>query len=206
MGMPFVVGIAGGTGSGKTSVAKAIADSIPEQSVILPQDAYYKANWDLPFEERAKQNYDHPDAFDTELFIQDILALKAGKTIQRPVYSFAEHIRLKETVTVEPKEIILVEGILIFAEERLRKLFDVKVYVDTDADVRILRRLMRDLKERGRSLDSVVDQYLTSVKPMHEAFVEPTKRFADIIIPEGAHNQVGMDILVARIKLGLEQG
>lgn len=204
MANPLIVGIAGGTGSGKTTVAQVIAETFPDRSVILPQDAYYKANRHLPFEERAKQNYDHPNAFDNQLFIQDLLAIKRGEAIKRPVYSYAQHTRLDETILVQPREVILVDGILIFASESLRELFDIKIYVDTDADLRILRRVVRDLNERGRSLDSVIEQYVNSVKPMHDAFVEPTKRFADIIIPEGAFNQVGMDILMARIKLAID--
>ena len=166
---------------------------------ILRHDNYYKRHDDIPFEERAKLNYDHPDAFDTDLLCQHILELKAGKSIEMPVYDYAMHNRSDKTILVHPAPVIVLEGILLFVEKDLCDLMDIKVFVDTDADVRILRRILRDVKERGRSLDSVVTQYLTTVKPMHEQFVEPTRKFADIIVLEGGHNLVALDMIMQRI-------
>ena len=181
----ILIGIAGGTGSGKTTLADKLVESFGRDEVsILRHDNYYKRHDDIPFEERAKLNYDHPDAFDTDLLCQHILELKAGKSIEMPVYDYAMHNRSDKTILVHPAPVIVLEGILLFVEKDLCDLMDIKVFVDTDADVRILRRILRDVKERGRSLDSVVTQYLTTVKPMHEQFVEPSKRRADVIIPE----------------------
>lgn len=196
----ILLGIAGGTGSGKTTLANRLIDSFGSDEVsILRHDNYYKRHDEMCYEERTKLNYDHPDAFDTELLCEHIRMLKAGKTIHMPLYDYSAHNRSDQTVLVHPAPVIVLEGILIFAEPSLCKLMDIKVFVDTDADVRILRRIIRDVKERGRSLDSVIDQYLTTVKPMHEQFVEPGKRRADIIIPEGGENEVALDMLIERV-------
>ncbi|HEY8346114.1 MAG TPA: uridine kinase [Symbiobacteriaceae bacterium] len=195
-----VIAIAGGTGSGKSTLANRIVTQLPDHVALLTHDSYYKDNRHLSYEERCKLNYDHPDAFDNELFIRHLTALKAGQAIERPVYNFSTHLREDYTVRVEPRKIILVEGILVLENPELRKLYDLMIYVDTDADVRILRRITRDIRERGRTLESVIEQYLTTVKPMHEAFVEPTKRYANIIIPEGGYNEAGFDVVMARIR------
>ncbi len=195
-----VIAIAGGTGSGKTSIANCISAAFPDDVSLLPHDAYYKDNRHLTYEERAALNYDHPDAFDNELFIAHLKALKAGRAVERPVYNFSTHLRESETVRIEPAPIIVVEGVLVLENPELRALYDLSVFVDTDADVRILRRIVRDINERGRTLDSVINQYLSTVKPMHEAFVEPTKRYANVIIPEGAHNKPGLEVLIAQVR------
>ncbi len=195
-----VVGVAGGTGSGKTTLADIILDSIGrDQIAYLPHDAYYRDQKDLPFEERAKVNYDHPDSLETELLIEHIHQLKNSQVVEMPVYDFTTHSRDQKTVRVEPKPVILVEGILIFVEKELRHLFDMKIYVDTDADIRFIRRLTRDIKERGRTVQSVIDQYLQTVRPMHLEFVESSKRYADIILPEGGLNAVASDMVIARL-------
>lgn len=200
MTKPLLIGIAGGTGSGKTSVTRAILDALPNDSVaVLEHDSYYKDQTSLSFEERLHTNYDHPFAFDTPLLIRHLQQLVRGEDIQKPVYTFVEHTRLPETQTVSSRPVVILEGILILEDQRIRDLLDIKVYVDTDADVRIIRRIVRDIQDRGRTLESVVEQYLTVVRPMHMQFVEPTKRYADIIIPEGAHNTVAIDILVSKI-------
>ena len=197
----ILIGIAGGTGSGKTTLANKLIDSFGKDEVsVLRHDNYYKRHDEMCYEERSKLNYDHPDAFDTELLCEHIRMLKEGKAIQMPVYDYSIHNRSEKTIQVDPAPVIVLEGILIFAETSLCELMDIKVFVDTDADVRILRRIVRDVKERGRSLDSVIDQYLTTVKPMHEQFVEPSKRRADIIIPEGGENLVALDMLIQRVK------
>lgn len=195
-----VIAIVGGTGSGKTTIATKIVELLPHHVSLITHDAYYKDNRHLSYDDRCGLNYDHPEAFDTELFVQHVRALKAGHAVERPVYNFSTHLREDYTVRVEPLDIVVVEGILILENPRLRSLFDLKIFVDTDADVRILRRITRDINERGRSLDSVISQYLETVKPMHEAFVEPTKRYADVIIPEGAFNEAGFDVIMARIR------
>ncbi len=196
----MIIGIAGGTGSGKSTLANKLKEAFEGEMISLSHDYYYKSNDNLPFEERTKLNYDHPDAFDTELLIQHLHQLKNGQAIEHPVYSFVEHTRMKETVRVEPAKVILVDGILIFENKELCDLMDIKVFVDTDADVRIIRRLLRDVQERGRDMDSVINQYLHTVKPMHEEFVEPSKKRADIIIPEGGFNSVALDMLLERVK------
>ena len=197
----ILIGIAGGTGSGKTTLANELINSFGQDEVsILRHDNYYKRHDDMCYEERSKLNYDHPDAFDTELLCEQIRELKAGRSIQMPVYDYSVHNRSEETIEVRPAPVIVLEGILIFAETSLCELMDIKVFVDTDADVRILRRIVRDVKERGRSLDSVISQYLTTVKPMHEQFVEPSKRRADIIIPEGGENLVALEMLIQRVR------
>lgn len=196
----IIIGIAGGTGSGKTTMINRIKNEFNSEITILSHDFYYKENSHLSFEERAKLNYDHPNSFDTGLMVEHIKQLKMGQAIERPVYDFVIHNRVKETVTVKPAKVIIVEGILIFENKDLLDLFDIKVFVDTDADVRIIRRIIRDVRERGRSLDSVINQYMTTVKLMHEQFVEPSKKNADIIIPEGGYNTVAIHMLIDRIK------
>lgn len=202
---PVIIGVAGGTGSGKTTIAKKLVEQFSESVVYLEQDSYYKDQSHLPFEERIKTNYDHPLAFDNDLLYHHLLQLKAYQPVQKPVYDYAQHTRAKETVHLEPKDVIILEGILILEDERLRNLMDIKIFVDTDADVRILRRIDRDIKERGRDLDSVINQYLTVVRPMHMQFIEPSKRYADIIIPEGGHNQVAINLLVNQIRTYLQK-
>jgi uridine kinase len=202
----IIVGIAGGTGSGKTTFAQALQAATGEDCVIISQDSYYVANTDLSFEERLKINYDHPDAFEDELLIEHLQMLRRGETIEVPVYDFEAYARTDRTIMVRPHRVVLVEGILVLASASLRSLFDLKVFVDTDPDVRILRRLVRDVQERGRSLESVRSQYLSTVKPMHEAFVEPSKKYADLIVPEGGHNQVALETVAARLRQYLEDG
>lgn len=197
---PIVFGVAGGTASGKTTVALTILDAVGAAKVTyLPHDAYYKDRPDLSFDQRALVNYDHPNSLETKLLEKHIRHLLAGKAVHVPVYDFSHHRRTDETVLVEPSPIILVDGILIFTKRRLRELMDIKVFVDTDSDVRFIRRLKRDIEERERSLDSVVQQYLETVRPMHLKFVEPSKRFADVIIPGGGLNQVAIDMVVSRL-------
>lgn len=197
---PIVFGVAGGTASGKTTVARAILQAVgASQIAYVPHDAYYRDKPQLSLEERSQQNYDHPNSLETKLMVKQIRQLLAGKSVNVPVYDFTIHRRTEETVLVEPAPIILVDGILIFTKRRLRELMDIKVYVDTDADVRFIRRLQRDMQERGRSLPSVVTQYLETVRPMHLKFVEPSKRFADVIIPNGGLNKVAMEMVVSRL-------
>jgi uridine kinase len=197
---PVVFGVAGGTASGKTTVADTILETVgASQVAYLPHDAYYRDISHLPFEERAQLNYDHPQSLETELLVAHVEQLLAGQAVSVPVYDFTEHRRTQETTRVRPSPIILVEGILIFIDSRLRELMDIKVYVDTAPDVRFIRRLVRDLEERGRSLDSIIKQYLETVRPMHLEFVEPSKQYADIIIPRGGLNRVALDMVVARL-------
>ena len=196
----IVIGIAGGTGCGKSTMIEKIRNEFMEQITILSHDFYYKEHSSLNYEERSKLNYDHPNSFDTDLMIQHIRQLKKGKSIYRPVYDFTIHNRTKETVLVQSSKVIIVEGILIFENKELLDLLDIKVFIDTDADVRIIRRILRDVSERGRTLESVITQYLTTVKLMHEQFVEPSKKNADIIIPEGGYNVVALQMLNERIK------
>ena len=196
----MVIGLAGGTGSGKTTITKRLMQRFGADVSVIYHDNYYKAHHDMPYEERAKLNYDHPDAFDTDLLIQAVRDLKAGKDVVCPVYDYSIHDRSDKTILVKSAKVVIVEGILIYASKELRELMDIKLFVDTDADVRILRRIKRDVRDRGRSLESVIDQYLTTVKPMHEQFVEPSKRYADLIIPEGGHNQVAMRMVVSRVR------
>ncbi|SFG74326.1 uridine kinase [Lachnospiraceae bacterium C7] len=201
----IVIGIAGGTGSGKTTLANKLVESFGRDEVcILRHDNYYKRHDEMPFEERKKLNYDHPDAFDNDLLRQHLEMLKAGQAVEMPVYDYAEHNRSDKVVVVKPAPVIVLEGILIYAEPSICGLMDIKVFVDTDADVRILRRISRDVKERGRTLESVIKQYLTTVKPMHEQFVEPSKRYADIIIPQGGENLVALEMLIERVKKQLK--
>lgn len=197
---PIVIGVTGGSGSGKTSVSRAIFNKFSGHSILLlEQDFYYKDQSDLSFEERLKTNYDHPFAFDTELMIQHVEELIQYRSIEKPVYDYAAHTRSSQIVLQEPKEVIIVEGILILEDARLRDLMDIKVYVDTDDDIRIIRRIKRDMEERGRTLDSVIQQYLSVVKPMYHQFIEPTKKYADLIIPEGGQNQVAIDLMTTKI-------
>ncbi|WP_186668655.1 uridine kinase [Sporosarcina sp. BP05] len=204
---PLVIGIAGGSGSGKTSVTNSIYDVFKEHSVVvIEQDYYYKDQSHLEFEERLKTNYDHPLAFDTDLLIHHVETLIDRKLVEKPVYNYSLHTRSEETIIIEPKDVIILEGILVLEDERLRELMDIKLFVDTDGDLRIIRRIMRDINERGRTIESVIEQYLSVVRPMHNQFIEPTKRYADIIIPEGGHNEVAIDLMVTKIKTILESG
>jgi uridine kinase len=200
----MVIGIAGGTGSGKTTFTKRLIQRFGTEVSVVHHDNYYKAHHDMPYEQRAKLNYDHPNAFDTELLVEHLKCLRRGESIQCPVYDYSIHDRTDRTVTVKPTRVVVVEGILIFASRELCELMDIKIFVETDADVRILRRIVRDVRDRGRSLESVIDQYLTTVKPMHEQFVEPSKRNADLIVPQGGHNQVALDMVVERVRAHLK--
>ena len=200
MSSVMVIGIAGGTGSGKTTITRKLTQKFSGNISVISHDNYYKAHHDMPYEERCQLNYDHPDAFDTELLISDLRALKAGKSVVCPVYDFTVHDRSSKTMLIRPSKVIIVEGILIFANAELCREMDIKIFVDTDADIRLLRRINRDVRDRGRSLESVTNQYISTVKPMHEQFVEPSKRNADIIIPEGGHNIVALDMVIERVK------
>ena len=201
----IVIGIAGGTGSGKTTITQKLREHFGDDVAVIYHDNYYKAHHELSYEERTKLNYDHPEAFDTDLMVRDLAALKRGEPIECPIYDYTIHDRTNNTLTIRPSRVIVVEGILIFQSKELRDLMDIRLFVDTDADVRILRRIQRDVKERGRSLDSVINQYLNTVKPMHEAFVEPSKKFADVIIPEGGQNQVALDMVINRVQAHLDR-
>lgn len=202
----MIIGIAGGTGSGKTTVGNAIIDQLNQKEVvIISQDCYYLDRSDLPPAEREKINYDHPDAFDNRLLISHLKQLMAGKPVERPVYSYVTHSRLKETVTIEPVRVVILEGIMVLVDPNLRELMDIKLYVDTDLDVRFIRRLTRDIEERGRSVNSVIQQYVNVVRLMHMEFVEPSKRHANIIVPEGGYNEVAVDIIVTKIKSILKE-
>jgi uridine kinase len=197
----FVIGVAGGSGSGKTTVVRRIVDSLgPEQVTLLDHDRYYRDRNDLRLEERAALNYDHPDALETDLMVRHVRALKAGQTVEVPQYDFTRHARLSETNAFQPKRALIVEGILVFTDAALRDLMDIKVFVDTDSDTRFIRRLRRDVAERGRTMESVIDQYQSTVKPMHLEFVEPSKRYADVIIPLGGHNTVAVDLLLTMLR------
>jgi len=198
---PLVIGIAGGSGSGKTTVAQVILQRVgPERISFLQHDAYYKDLSGLPPVQRAEVNFDHPHSLESELLIRHIKQLRSGRAVDVPIYDFSTHSRTERTYIVQPRPVILVEGILIFAEKNLREMFDVKLFVDTDSDIRFIRRLQRDIAERGRTTDSVIHQYLTTVRPMHLEFVEPSKRYADVIIPEGGFNTAALDMVVARIE------
>ena len=196
-----VIGVAGGSGSGKSTLVKKLQEAFGAEDVsTLCHDYYYKEHSDMTYEQRTQLNYDHPQAFDTDMMVEHIKALKQGKAVERPVYSFVEHNRTWEKVLVKPSKVIIIDGILIFENRELRDLKDVKVYVDTDADVRLARRILRDVCNRGRSMESVIEQYLSTVKPMHEKFVEPSKRYADVIIPEGGFNSVAVEMLIQNIR------
>ena len=200
----LVIGIAGGTGSGKTTITRRLMQRFGNDVSVIYHDNYYKAHHNMPYEERARLNYDQPDAFDTDQLIEAVRALKKGRSVICPVYDYSIHDRSEKTVTVKPARVVIVEGILIFENKELCSLLDIKVFVDADADVRILRRIVRDVRDRGRSLESVVNQYLNTVKPMHEKYVEPSKRNADIIVPEGGHNKVALELLMQRVQAHLE--
>lgn len=198
---PVIIGVTGGSGSGKTTVSREIMEHLAGESVImLPQDAYYNDQSDMAMNERKQVNYDHPDAFDTKLLVKQLKQLVNHQAIQKPVYDYVKYTRSSETVLVEPADMIIVEGVLLFADPELRAMFDIKVYVDTDDDIRFIRRMQRDIVERGRSVDSVVEQYLATVKPMFHRFVEPTKRYADVIVPEGGQNQIAINMMEAQIR------
>ncbi|HXF60422.1 MAG TPA: uridine kinase [Caldilineaceae bacterium] len=203
---PFIIGVAGGTGSGKTTVSRRIQEAVgAEHLAYLQHDAYYHDHSHLPPEERARANYDHPDSLDTALLLAHVQSLCRWEPVQAPLYDFARHARLPQTQLILPAPIILLEGILLFVEPALRALMDMRIYVDTDADIRFIRRLHRDVNERGRTLESVISQYLNTVRPMHLEFVEPSKRYADIIVPEGGNNRVAMEMIVSRIQAILSQ-
>jgi uridine kinase len=206
MDKPTIIGIAGGSGSGKTSVTRKVMESLEGHSVVLiEQDYYYKDQQHLTMDERLKTNYDHPFAFDNDLLISHINQLINREAIEMPTYNYAEHTRSDEVINVTPKDVIIIEGIFALENEQLRQMMDVKVYVDTDSDIRILRRMSRDINERGRTMESVIDQYLSVVRPMHLQFVEPTKRHSDIIIPEGGENHVAIDLITTKIKTLMNQ-
>ncbi|KRN74940.1 uridine kinase [Weissella kandleri] len=198
---PVIIGVSGGSGSGKTTVSWEIMEHLAGESVImLTQDAYYKDQSDMSMDERKQVNYDHPDAFDTELLVKQLKQLVQYQAIKKPVYDYVEYTRSSETVLVEPADVIIVEGVLLFVDPELRSMFDIKVYVDTDDDIRFIRRMQRDIVDRGRSVDSVIEQYLATVKPMFHRFVEPTKRYADVIVPEGGQNQIAINMMEAQIR------
>lgn len=202
----LTIGIAGGTGSGKTTVANVILERVGRDRIAyLPHDAYYRDLGDLPYDQKAAMNFDHPDSLETELMIKHILELKKANAVEIPVYDFSTHSRTSKTIHVEPHAVIIVEGILLFVDKQLRDLLDIKIFVDTDADIRFIRRLQRDITERGRTTDMVVQQYLSTVRPMHLEFVEPSKRYANIIIPEGGLNEIAMDMVIARIEMLLSK-
>jgi uridine kinase len=202
---PLVIGIAGGTGSGKSTVARKVAAALPEASVaFIEMDAYYRNFSHLSLEERRNINWDHPETFDVALLVEHLDRLARGEAIERPVYDFVSHTRSDRTVPVPATDVVVVDGIMLFADERLRSICEIKVYVDTDADIRLLRRVRRDMIERGRPLDEILDQYLTTVRPMHLQFVEPSKRYADIIVPRGGHNEVAIEMITGRIQRRLE--
>lgn len=205
MKAPLFIGITGGSGSGKTTIVNKIFSEVSEKSIaIIEQDAYYKDQSHLSYEERCKTNYDHPFAFDTDLLIEHIEELKNGHAIEKPLYDYEIHNRKKETMLIEPKEIIIIEGLLVFYDERIRNLLDIKIFVDTDSDLRLIRRIIRDINERARTVDSVIAQYINTVRPAHEQFIEPTKKYADIIVTEGGNNLVAIDLMVTKIKSFME--
>jgi uridine kinase len=201
MTKPLIIGIAGGTGSGKSTVARRVAESLTESSVaFIDMDAYYKNFAHLPMAERRRVNWDHPDAFDLDLLVEHLGRLCDGEAIDKPVYDFVQHARSSRTVTVAPADVVVIDGILLFVDARVRSVCDVKVYVDADADVRLIRRLRRDMAQRGRPFDEILEQYLSTVRPMHLQFVEPSKRYADVIVPRGGHNAVAIEMIVAKIQ------
>lgn len=201
----IIIGIAGGTGSGKTTLTQHLKEHFGSSVTVIGHDSYYKLQEGTTYEERVLQNYDHPDAFDTDLLIQHLRELKEGRSIQCPVYSYVDYNRTDQTVEIFPTRVLIVEGVLIFQDPVLRELFDIKIFVETDADERILRRALRDVEERGRTLRSVVSQYLTTVKPMHEQYVEPSRKYADIIVLQGGHNLVALDMIMQRIQNHIDQ-
>lgn len=205
MTRPLIIGVVGGSGSGKTTVAHAIQQAIDATAAFLDQDGYYKTLSHLTLEERRRVNFDHPDAIDSDLLVAHVEQLARGEGVDKPCYDFGAHTRAAGTVRVEPSAIVLVDGILLFAERRLRELFDIKIYVDVADDIRFIRRLERDVVERGRSTADVIRQYLTTVRPMHLEFVEPSKRYADIIVPEGGHNRIAVEMIISRVQLELQR-
>ncbi|MGH7590085.1 MAG: uridine kinase [Gemmatimonadales bacterium] len=203
---PLIIGIVGGSGSGKTTVARAILDPLGEvDAAFIDQDAYYRDLKHLTYDERSHFNFDHPDAFDTDLMVAQIEQLAAGQPIDKPTYDYSQHTRAERTERVEPRNVLLVDGIMLFVDPRLRALLDIKIYVDVADDIRFIRRLQRDVTERGRSVESIIQQYLSTVRPMHLEFVEPSRRWADIIVPEGGHNRIGIEMIHARVLLELER-
>lgn len=202
----MVIGVAGGTGSGKTTITEHLQKELGSNISVVKHDNYYKRHDELTYDERSQLNYDHPDAFDTDLMVEHLKELKAGRAVECPVYDFTVHNRSNETLRIEPSKVIVVEGILILQDPALVDLLDIKIFVDTDADVRIIRRILRDVESRGRSLESVTSQYLTTVKPMHEQFVEPSKRNADVIVPEGGHNVVALEMIIDRVRRHIDHG
>lgn len=204
MGRTMIIGIAGGTGSGKTTITRKLKERFGEDVSVIYHDSYYKRRDDLSYEERVKLNYDHPDAFDTPLMVRDLRELRAGRPVLCPVYDYSIYNRTDRTQEIRPTKVVIAEGILIFHDPALREQMDIKIFVDTDADTRILRRILRDVKERGRTLESVVSQYLATVKPMHEQYVQPSRKYADIIIPEGGRNLVALDMLIQQIRSHIE--
>lgn len=199
---PVIIGVAGGSGSGKTTVCNKIYEYFTGKSIVMIEhDSYYRDQSEMTFEERLKTNYDHPFAFDTDLLVEHLTKLQNNESIEIPVYDYTKHTRGSETIHVKPQDVIIVEGILILEDKRLRDLMDIKIYVDTADDLRIIRRIERDMKERGRSLDSIIDQYLSVVREMHEQFIEPSKKHADVIIPEGGHNKVAIDLVISKIRM-----
>jgi uridine kinase len=202
---PLIIGIAGGTGSGKSTVAKRIAEAMPSSVAFIDMDAYYRNFESLTLDERRKVNWDHPDAFDLDLLVTHLDQLAARVPIDKPVYDFVRHLRANEVVPIPPADVIVIDGILLFVDERVRDCCDVKVFVDTDADERLIRRIRRDMKVRGRPLEEILDQYLTTVQPMHLQFVEPSKRYADLVIPRGGHNSVAIDLIIATILRRLQE-
>ncbi len=206
MSKNIIIGIAGGTGSGKTTLAERIIEELNEPNVlIIKQDAYYKSHKELSFDERKNINFDHPDAFDTQLLMKQLSNLKNDVPVEMPQYDFATHLRMKQTIPNSPHKVIMLEGILVFENKELRNLLDIKIFVDTDADVRILRRIKRDIKDRGRTFESVYNQYMKTVRPMHLEFVEPSKKYADVIVPEGGMNIIAIDMIVSKIKQILQE-
>ena len=204
---PLIIGIAGGSGSGKSTVARRIAEALTPASVaFIDMDAYYRNHTELSLEERRKLNWDHPDAFDLDLLANQLQSLAKGEPIAKPVYDFVSHLRLERTVQIPPADVVVIDGILLFVDERVRSLCNVKVFVDADADVRVIRRIRRDMAKRGRPLEEILEQYLSTVQPMHLQFVEPSKRYADIIVPRGGHNKVAIDLIVATIQRRLQRG
>lgn len=202
----LILGVAGGSGSGKTTLVRALMERFGEDITVISHDNYYKAHNDLTYDERALLNYDHPDAFETDLLIEHLRLLRQGRTIHCPVYDFTQHNRSEDVLEIEPKKVIVIEGILIFADPTLRNEMDVRIFVDADSDVRLCRRIRRDVRKRGRTLESVIDQYLATVKPMHEQFVEPSKKFANVIVPEGGKNFVALEMIMHRIQKHIENG
>ena len=202
----MVIGVAGGTGSGKTTITEHLQKELGSNISVVKHDNYYKRHDEMTYDERSQLNYDHPDAFDTDLMVEHLKELKAGRAVECPVYDFTVHNRSNETLRIEPSKVIVVEGILILQDPALVNLLDIKIFVDTDADVRIIRRILRDVESRGRSLESVTSQYLTTVKTMHEQFVEPSKRNADVIVPEGGHNVVALEMIIDRVRRHIDHG